>query len=97
MVFCDKEVTIAGATHDEDIVGVSHTVPEMFYKGKQSLSPCEIHGQNTQMVSNMFKFAQSGSISGKKQFLNNYWIHCKSDSSICFGGKQLCCYLIPCR
>jgi hypothetical protein len=90
----DQEVTLIGATEDQNVIGVHQAIPQSPYSWEQSLSLREIHRQQSQMVPDSFELRPASSIGGKKQFLKHYRVNGEADTAVRFGGKQRRCQRI---
>lgn len=88
-IACDKEVTLLGATENENVIRVCQPVPQRPYSWEQSFSLDKVYRQHSQMVSDPFEFWSACCIRRQKQFLKHNGINSEPNSAIRFRGKQL--------
>jgi hypothetical protein len=86
----DKEVTLIGATENENVIRVCQPIPQSPYSWEQSFSLCEIYWQHSQMVSDLFELRPTSGIRSQKQFLKHNWVNGEANAAIRFRGKHLC-------
>jgi hypothetical protein len=87
----DKEVAFAGATQNEDVIGVRQATSQSAHSREQSFSFREIHWQHSQMISDPFELRPISRVRREKQFLKHNRVNGEANKAIRFGGKQLCC------
>ncbi len=76
-----------GATEDENIVGMGHTISQSSYSREQRLSLCEINGKHSEMISDSFKFRSASGVRSQEQFLKHNWVHCKTNAAFVLGRE----------
>ena len=83
----DKEVTLVGATENEDIVGMRQSIPEGPHSWEKRFRLSEIQRQHMQMIPNSVKPRPASGIC-EEQFLKHNWIDREAKTAMRFAENS---------
>ena len=85
----DEKVAFIGTADDEDVICVRQAIPQRLCQRDQSFSFGEINRQNSQVISDLFKFRPIRDIPREKHILKHNPVNGNPNASSGLCGKQL--------